>query len=179
MSAGAAGAAAAAAAAQMRQEEEEMTGYTSDDLGGEWEFKILRSNFATFGKPEKLREILDEEARSGWVLLEKFDDQRIRLKRPISARALDAKHELDPYRTTVSGDTAKVAMLLVGIFGAMGMIPLVFLTMRGVAAGGPAGLIAGMVLLGVCIALPIFIHTIRQQGRARTARRRDDGFDGF
>src|SRR5437868_8657230 len=88
---GAAGAAAAAAAEarRMRQEEEEMTPYTKQDLAENWEFKIIRSATNTFKDPQKMREILDDEARAGWVLVEKFDNQRIRLKRPHSARSAD------------------------------------------------------------------------------------------
>ena len=38
---------------------------------------------ATFRNPAKMRAILDEEnRRGGWVLVEKFDNHRIRLKRP-------------------------------------------------------------------------------------------------
>ena len=48
-----------------RQEEEEMTSYSSKDLAEGWEFKIVRSNFAAFRKPEKLRAVLDEEKRAG------------------------------------------------------------------------------------------------------------------
>src|SRR5260370_9344230 len=88
---GAAGAAAAAAVAQqMREEEEEMTKYTEAELQGSWEFKILRSNTAQFKNPDVLRQACEEEARAGWVLLEKFDNQRLRFKRPISARPGDA-----------------------------------------------------------------------------------------
>ena len=105
MSAGAAaGAAAAAAAAELqRQEEEEMTPYTEKDLADGWEFKILRSNFAAFRKPEKLQAILEEEKRGGWTLVEKFDDTRIRLKRPAGSKVSQGDFEdaYDPYRTTV------------------------------------------------------------------------------
>ena len=62
MSGGAsAGAAAAAAhAAQLRQqEEEEMTRYSAEELAGDWEFKILRSNTAAFRKPEVLRRVCE------------------------------------------------------------------------------------------------------------------------
>ena len=59
-----------------------MTPYQPQDLNDGWEFKILRSLTGAFGKPEKLREFLDEEAKAGWVLVEKFDNNRIRLKRP-------------------------------------------------------------------------------------------------
>jgi hypothetical protein len=96
----------AAAAAEKRRrllfaEEEDMTGYTEDDLREEWEFKIVRSGTAAFRKPEVLKKLLEEEARAGWVMLEKFDDSRIRFKRPRSARAKDAllPADVDPYRT--------------------------------------------------------------------------------
>ena len=64
-----------------------MTPYQDQDLSGDWEFKILRSVTGAFGKPEKLKEALDQEAKAGWVLVEKFDNGRIRLKRPASARS--------------------------------------------------------------------------------------------
>lgn len=116
-SAAAAGAAAAAAAAEMqRREEEEMTPYTPRDLAEGWEFKILRSNFATFRNPEKFRAILDEEARGGWILVEKFDDQRIRLKRPAAKEAIpgDFADGYDPYRTTVGMSQAALSAIILG-----------------------------------------------------------------
>src|SRR5580658_1785176 len=100
MSSGAAAAAAAAAAeAERRQEEEEMTKYTDADLQGDWEFKIVRSNLASFRNPVVLQQVCAEEARAGWTLVEKFDNQRLRFKRPIAARAGDAGLGIDPYRS--------------------------------------------------------------------------------
>ena len=75
-----------------------MTPYQPQDLGGDWEFKILRSVTGTFRKPEKLKEALDQEAKAGWTLVEKFDNTRIRLKRPTSARSGDGALGFDPYR---------------------------------------------------------------------------------
>lgn len=100
----ASGGAAAAAAAEMlrRREEEEMTSYSPKDLADDWEFKILRSQTGVFRNPEKLRAVLDEEKRGGWVLVEKFDNQRIRLKRPAGTKVVEddlAPHPYDPYRT--------------------------------------------------------------------------------
>ena len=71
-----------AAAEMQRQEEEEMTKYTDADLQGDWEFKIVRSNLAGFRKPEVLQQVCAEEAKAGWILVEKFDNQRLRFKRP-------------------------------------------------------------------------------------------------
>jgi hypothetical protein len=112
MSAG--GATAAAAAERRRREEEEeegMTKYTDADLEGGWEFKILRSNIAAFRKPEVFQKVCEEEAAAGWVLVEKFDNQRLRFKRPISAREKDSSLDFDPYRTQygTSANTAIVA----------------------------------------------------------------------
>jgi hypothetical protein len=112
--AGAAAAAAAAAAEAMRrQEEEELSMYGERDLTDDWEFKILRSATAAFRNPEKLQEVLAEEAHAGWILVEKFDDQRLRLKRPASARQLDGKLDFDPYRTTVGTSEARVAAFVI------------------------------------------------------------------
>ncbi len=99
MSAGAAGAAAAMIAAQ-HEEEESLTGYSQSDLADGWEFKILRSSTGAFRNPARMREALEQEARAGWVLVEKFDNSRLRLKRPASARAGDSTLEFDPHRTT-------------------------------------------------------------------------------
>ena len=126
-----AGAAAAAAAAQrLREEEEEMTKYADADLQGGWEFKIVRSNTAAFRKPEVLRQVCDEVARGGWVLLEKFDNSRLRFKRPLSARANDTTlFDYDPYRTHFGMSPLKFTLIVVlGAFlGSAGMIGLIAL----------------------------------------------------
>ncbi len=114
------GAAAAAAAAERlrREEEEAMTSYSPRDLAEDWEFKILRSNTATFRNPERLRAILDEEKRGGWVLVEKFDNQRIRLKRPAGTKAVDddLEHPYDAYRTDVGTSSGAIVALIFGVF---------------------------------------------------------------
>ena len=111
---GAAGAAAAAAAAErLRQEEEEMTKCATADLQGDWEFKIVRANTPRFKNPDVLRQVCEEESRAGWVLLEKFDDQRLRFKRPTSARAVDSTLVgCDPYRTQYGMSPLKFAMFI-------------------------------------------------------------------
>lgn len=78
-----------------------MTPYTPQDVAEHWEFKILRSATTQFRDPLRLRGDLEEEARAGWTMIEKFDDSRVRLKRPASARATDATLGFDPYRTWV------------------------------------------------------------------------------
>ncbi|HMK35418.1 MAG TPA: hypothetical protein VK463_10150 [Desulfomonilaceae bacterium] len=97
--AGAAAAAAAAAAEMLRQEEEEMTEYSENDLREGWEFKILRANTAAFKNPQVLKQACEEEAQAGWILVEKFDDQRLRFKRLVSTRDKDSYLPFDAYRT--------------------------------------------------------------------------------
>src|SRR5262245_54242349 len=108
-----AAAAAAAAARRARHEEESMTGYTHTDLAEGWEFKILRSATALFRDPARMRDALEQEAKAGWTLVEKFDNQRLRLKRPASAKAGDAGLDVDPYRTSYGMSEAKLALLIV------------------------------------------------------------------
>jgi len=116
------GVVAAAAAAKRRQmllaEEENMASYTQDDLRNDWEFKIVRSGTAAFRKPEVLNKLLEEEAQTGWVMLEKLDDSRIRFKRPRSARAKDAylPDGVDPYRTQYGISVTRQALVGVGVF---------------------------------------------------------------
>src|SRR5262245_59089244 len=96
-----------------------MLTYTREDLAGDWEFKILRSATGLFGKPERLQQALTEEGRAGWVLLEKLDDYRVRLKRPASARASDATRLSDPYATTFGPAVPHVEMVLLGMLAAL------------------------------------------------------------
>ena len=97
------GASAAAAAEQRRKEEEErMTTYNPDDLQNDWEFKIVRGDQGAFRNQARLNKLLEEEKRAGWVLLEKFDDDRIRFKRPRAMQAQDEQlraQGIDPYRS--------------------------------------------------------------------------------
>jgi hypothetical protein len=110
-----AGAAAAAAAKRRREEEEEhMTPYSPRDLAEDWEFKILRSATGAFKNPTVLQRCLAEEGQAGWVLVEKFDNSRIRLKRPAAARQNDDQCAFDPYRTSVGMSEGRIAVLVVG-----------------------------------------------------------------
>ncbi len=113
--AGAAGAAAAAAAARrMREEEEDMTGYSKDDLDG-WEFKIIRANTRKFKNQAAVQQLCSEEARAGWEMVEKFDDQRIRFKRNIEKRAGDRHLEIDPYRTNLGMSEGHIVLVVLGV----------------------------------------------------------------
>jgi hypothetical protein len=125
MSAGAA-AAAAKAARRRREEEEVMTKYSEADLTEGWEFKILRSATNAFRDPDRLRQVLEEESRAGWILVEKFDNQRLRLKRPASARTADSALGFDPYRTSYGMSDGQLALVIVGIvLGSIGLLGLI------------------------------------------------------
>ncbi len=127
----AATAAAAAAAARKRKEEEEMTPYTKEDLTEGWEFKILRSTTNAFKHPEKMKAALEEEARAGWVLVEKFDEGRIRLKRPAAAKGSDANLDFDPYRTRVGISEGRLTLIVVlAVLGTIGIALLVVLRLN-------------------------------------------------
>lgn len=115
----AAGAAAAAAARQKaeHEEEEEMSEYSSQELNEGWEFKIVRSSTGAFKKHETFRKLIDEEARAGWVLVEKFDNSRVRFKRPASARQRDAalSADIDPYRIEFGMSEGALAAWILGV----------------------------------------------------------------
>ena len=96
-------ASAAAAAAQRRAEEEErMATYSTDDLKDDWEFKIVHGSQEAFRNHAVLTKLVDEEKQAGWVLLEKFDNSRIRFKRQRAMQTHDEQllsQGIDPYRT--------------------------------------------------------------------------------
>jgi hypothetical protein len=104
------GAAAAAAAAARRRrlleqgEEEEMTNYAADALANDWEFKIVRRQHHGVPEPARaLARLLEQEAQAGWTMVEKFDDMRVRFKRPRQARLGDA--QLPPASTRIERTT--------------------------------------------------------------------------
>ncbi len=129
----AAGAAAAAAARRrlLLEEEEEMTTYSRDDLARDWEFKIVRANTPAFRNPAHLERLLAQEAQAGWIMVEKFDNTRIRFKRPREAALKDSMLPpgVDPYRVHYGLPPAAFAVLMVvsilGLIG--GIIAFVFL----------------------------------------------------
>lgn len=125
---GATTAAAAAEAARLRMqaEEETMTPYSPSDLSEGWEFKILRSANGKFKDLVWLHTVLAEEARAGWTLLEKFDNTRVRLKRPASARSRDSVLNFDPYRTWVGISQLRYTLIILAIvFGSIAIVVLI------------------------------------------------------
>jgi hypothetical protein len=140
MAAGASGASAAAAHQRLLAEEEEMTNYSSKDLSGEWEFKIVRANTGVFRNPAELEKLVKEESQAGWVLLEKFDNSRVRFKRPVSARQDDSQLSpgVDPYRSHYGMNPALFVFLLTGavIVGSLVFTGLLFLLIGGIISLG-------------------------------------------
>jgi hypothetical protein len=102
---------------QRRWEEEDMTRYSQEEMEDGWEFKILRSTTGAFKKLETFAKVLDEEAIAGWDMVEKFDNNRIRFKRPKSARTRDAMLPpgIDPYRTQYGIDEGTLAVTIITV----------------------------------------------------------------
>jgi hypothetical protein len=109
--------AAAAAAKRNREEEEELTKYTPDELSEDWEFKIVRSLGTPFRNPVTLQNLIEDEAEAGWALVEKFDDSRVRFKRPANAREQDhlLPPDIDPYRTQYGVSEGVVGLAVIGV----------------------------------------------------------------
>lgn len=104
-----------------------MTTYNSQDMDG-WEFKIVRANTNKFKNPETLKQICAEEAKSGWEMIEKFDNQRIRFKRRIDRRSMDQHAAIDPYRTNLGFSEGQIVLLVFGILGLVGGIAALIVT---------------------------------------------------
>ena len=127
MSAGSTAAVVAAAAKKHReqQEEEEMTQYSSHDLDG-WEFKIVRSLTGKFSNREAVQRLCTDEARAGWEMIEKFDNNRIRFKRKIERRSQDQSLGFDPYRTSVGMGEGGLVAIIFGIIVVVIIAVLIF-----------------------------------------------------
>ena len=67
----------------------------------EIEYKIIQSQTPLFANSAKMHEVLEQESRAGWQLLEKEDNFRLKLQRSISNRENDANLDFDAYRSNV------------------------------------------------------------------------------
>lgn len=96
----------------------------------ELEYKILQATTPMFARRDKLDAVMEEEARAGWRLVEKFDNYKLRLQREISARENDKDLDFDAYRTqvgvsnfiTYSAATLATVAVVYLIFFAVGTI---------------------------------------------------------
>ena len=110
---------------QMRRrkedEEELMSGYSPQDMRDNWQFKIVRGTFKTAAQIEA---VVQEQAEFGWLLVEIFDQNRIRFKRPASEVDKDAYREGNPYATTskASGPGCATTLGAVAVLGLGGWI---------------------------------------------------------
>jgi hypothetical protein len=94
-----------------------------------WEFKIVRASSDLFRNPAIFHRLCEEEAESGWILLEKLDDRRVRFKRPIAMGDMlkSETPRIDPYRSQygpsgnwilwVGGAVFLIAMILPAFLG--------------------------------------------------------------
>ncbi len=117
--------AAVEAKRKKEEEEEELTTYRKEDLEQGWEYKILRSALSEFGRPEVFARAVETERMGGWELVEKFDDERVRFRRPIAARSNDAMLPAgyDPYRTRHGmSEGVLVLWVILAIFGILALI---------------------------------------------------------
>ena len=123
--------------ARRKNHEEEEMNPDLESTSGDWEYKILHGFGETYKDPEVMQQTLDEESQAGWTMFEKLDNRRLRLKRPVSARAKDASLDFDPYRCvspSVLADTKarglrnlKAAGVIVGLFFLVGLVAVLIL----------------------------------------------------
>ncbi len=141
------------------EEEERMTRYNPEELEGDWEFKIIRSNSPVFRKPQFLQKVLQEEALAGWQMLEKLDDNRIRMKRPAAARRKDAMlpPDFNPYRTQVGSRTAGVVLVAVGLVVLLAFGILVMLSGARVEPFASEG---AFIILGIVVFIALMFGAI-------------------
>jgi hypothetical protein len=164
---------AAHAAAEKRRklleaEEQEMTKYTSEELEGNWEFKIVRSESGAFRKPEVLAIMLEEEALAGWEMVEKFDNQRVRLKRRKEAGGRDhlLPPQIDPYRTQYGSSYRHMAVLIGTLFLILGVMAFVFFAFMG--GSGGSGDTGGWIFISI---IAVFIVMLGIVAASRAASR--------
>jgi hypothetical protein len=147
---------AAAAKRRREEEEEEMAGYLQEELGPDWEFKIVRGSLDVFGNSEKLRRMLEEEARSGWEMAGKLDNNRVFLRRPKSARERDHLVEpgIDPYRSYYGSLGNWSAALLIAGLLVLGVLVVTALMLARIgvppgAAPRVAGIVGALIVVGI------------------------------
>jgi hypothetical protein len=149
---------------QDRIEEEEMTNYTTEDLEKNWEFKIVRSEMGAFRKPEVFHRLLQEESISGWELVEKLDDRRVRFKRRKEDRRKDAglPQGIDPYRSQFGGGASRSLMaVLVGLAVMIALGAGLLVVLGGISGGGDTGgSIAWVLVANVGIVIVILVVMI-------------------
>jgi len=66
-----------------------------------WEFKIVTARGQIFHNPAMLRRLCQQQAKTGWVLVEKLDSRRVRFKRSLvlCAPVKPLQRTVDPQQT--------------------------------------------------------------------------------
>ena len=102
---------------ELKFEEENMSHILNNDMITNWEFKIVRSATNAFKNPLSLAKVLQQESVGGWELFEKLDDNRLRLKRPITTRENDGllPRGYNPYRSKYGISEGAIGMIIAGI----------------------------------------------------------------
>jgi len=94
-----------------QKQEEELHNYQEHQKG--WEFKILKTGNDGFRQYKLLKMVCEQELESGWILLEKLDDSRLRFRRPVMFRERDHLAKLDPYRSHYGSQTTKYIAIVI------------------------------------------------------------------
>ena len=129
MSAGAV--AAAAAKRRKNHEEEEEVTPMSTDPSGMFEYKILRSATNAFRNAAFFRTAMEEEAKAGWELVEKLDNDRVRLRRSIEWREKDTSLGQDPYRIWVGMSQTSLGLWIAfGVLAAMAVFIMIIIILK-------------------------------------------------
>jgi hypothetical protein len=103
-------------------------GYGARDLPDGWEFKVILTDPGAFLDPAWLREVLEQERRGGWLLVEILSDRRIRLRRPVGSKVADddLAGGYDPYRIYVESPGRRLviwgSLAVVGCLTAVGAL---------------------------------------------------------
>ncbi len=153
------GAIIAARKRQQEEEEQKLTQYNAEDLNG-WEFKIVHSTFGRFRNAEVISRLMEEEARNGWEMVEKFDDYRIRFKRRTDKRALHSGGGVDPYRTNYG--TSQIILPLVAVGVALALAAALFF-LKNDSAESSATPYLPFVIFGVITVLIVVMIVLRRK----------------
>ena len=140
-----------------------MNRYSTEEMDGEWEFKIVRSETGAFRQPENFQRLLDEEAVAGWQLMEKLDNKRVRLKRHVSSRSNDMMlpQGIDPYRTQFGGGGAGIwvgAGIMLAVL--IGVVTMLFVGGGNGQSAEPSGspaVIMPIIALLIGVVLMVFV----------------------
>lgn len=150
------------AAAQQRQGEERLLAeLIAKDEKNAYEFKILHAYGGAFRRPERLRQILEDERQARWELVMKLDDTRIVLRRPRQASYYESSGGVDPYRTQIGSNRAAVALVLGGVL-ALGIgVAILFAGERGAGISGEWPIIAASIVSIIIFLLLVMIKATR------------------